>query len=275
MARRKSKAQDGMRRRYWVAIAALWIVMLMQPVQAEEPPTFSISIGAFFTDRDTNTRIDASPTDTGTDINLEGDLGFRKSDNVFRFDGYWRFATNHRLDVSAFDLSRTSTKLIDRDITIGDTTYDLGTSVDAKLDLNIYKVAYTWMFKQRGRNFLGASAGLYIADIGASFAGALGINPESNDITAPLPVFGLRGAYHFAERWSIRGSAELFLFELNSFDGSFYDVFGGIDYSMTDMISLGLGFNAVKFDLGFNDRSLTGDLDWGYAGAMLYLKFDF
>jgi hypothetical protein len=242
----------------------------------DEPPTFSVSLGAFFTDRDTDTRIDADATeDTGTDVNLEDDLGFDNSDTVFRLDAYWRFAEHHRIDLSAFDLSRDAVKVIDRDITIGDTTYEINTQLEAKLDLGIYKAAYTWMFMTDDRDFLGLSAGLYIADIGTSFVGPLGANRESNDITAPLPVIGLRGAYHFAERWSVRGSAEIFRFEYDAFDGSLYDVFGGIDYSMTEMISLGLGFNAVRFDLGFDDSKLTGDLDWAYAGAMLYLKFDF
>lgn len=249
--------------------------MLAPLAAAEEPPTFSVSLGAFFTDRDSDTRIDASPANPGTDVNLEGDLGFRNRDTVFRLDGNWRFLDNHRIDFSAFDLSRSSTKTIDRDITIGDTTYPINTAVNADLDLNIYKVAYTWMFRRADRNFLGASAGLYIADIGTRFSGPLGINPESGDITAPLPVFGLRGAWHFAGRWSIRGSAELFLFEYNAFDGEFYDIFAGIDYSITEMFSLGLGYNAVQFDLGFDESSLTGNLDWGYAGAMLYVKLDF
>jgi hypothetical protein len=131
------------------------------------------------------------------------------------------------------------------------------------------------MFMRDGRDFLGLSAGLYVADIGTGFVGPLGVDRESNDITAPLPVIGLRGAYHFGERWAVRGSAEIFRFEYGAFDGSLYDVFGGIDYSITEMFSLGLGFNAVRFNLGFDDSKLTGDLDWAYAGAMLYLKFDF
>lgn len=258
-------------------LALLAMLSFAGPVaaQSQEDPTFSISLGAFFTDRDTDTRIDADGNNAGTDVNLEDDLGFDKSDTVFRLDAYWRFAEHHRLDFSAFDLSRDAVKVIDRDITIGDTTYEINTSVQGKLDLNIYKAAYTWMFRKNGPNFLGASAGLYVADIGTRFTGPLGNNPESNDITAPLPVFGLRGAYHFAGRWSVRGSAELFVFEYDAFDGSLYDLFGGIDYSFNDLVALGLGFNAVRFDLGFDDSSLTGDLDWGYAGAMLYLKFDF
>lgn len=259
----------------YLLLPALLAVTATAGAQSEESPPFSISLGVFFTDRDTDTRIDAD-TDTGTDVNLEDDLGFDRSDSVFRLDGYWRFATNHRIDVSAFDLSRDAVKVIDRDITIGDTVYPIDTQVTGKLDLTIYKAAYTWIFKNEGRTFLGASAGLYVADIGTQFQGPLGLlDREANDITAPLPVFGLRGAWQMSDRWALRGSAELFVFEYDAFDGSLYDVFAGVDYSLTELFSLGLGFNAVRFDLGFDDDRLQGDLDWSYEGAMVYLKFDF
>jgi len=255
-------------------VVALLLAAGTASAQSDDDSAFSISLGAFFTDRDSDTRIDGDGG-LGSDIDLENDLGFDKSDTVFRLDGSWRFAQNHRIDFSAFDLSRDAVKTIEREITIGDTTYEIDTSVEGNLDLNIYKLAYPWMFKRTGRNFLGASAGLYVADIGTQFRGPFGVNPESNDITAPLPVFGLRGAWYFTERWSVRGSAELFVFEYDAFDGALYDVFAGIDYGFNDLVSLGLGFNAVQFDLGFSDDRLSGDLDWGYAGAMLYLKFDF
>jgi hypothetical protein len=194
---------------------------------------------------------------------------------VFRIDAYWRFAGRHRLDVSAFDLSQSATKVIARDITVGDTTYPIDTEVSSTLDLGIYKAAYTWMFLQKERGFLGASLGLYIADIGIGFGGGPGIDRESRDFTAPLPVIGLRGEYALSSRWSIRGSAELFAFEYNAFDGSLYDIFAGIDFAMTDHLSLGLGFDAVQLDVAVRDSDITGDLNWAYSGAMLYLKGDF
>ncbi len=257
-----------------ISVAAL-VLASTSPVLADDLPRFSVSVGVFFTDRDSNTRVDADAADAGTDIDLEDDLGFDKSDNVFRIDAYWRFAERHRIDVSMFDLSRNSTKVIDRDITVGDTTYPIDTELAAELELNIYKADYTWSFLQSGRNFLGVTAGLYIADIGTRFVGPLQVDRESRGITAPLPVFGLRGAYSFAERWSLRGSAEIFVYEYNEFEGSLYDIFAGIDFAMTDSIALGLGVNSVRMDLGFDDDKFTGAVDWAYAGAMLYLKFDF
>lgn len=254
--------------------AAVIALLLVSTANAETDPRYSISVGAFFADRDTQTRVDGEDG-SGTDVDLESDLGLDKSDTVFRIDAYWRFAEKHRVDFSAFDLSRTASQLIDREIMWGDTTYPVNTQVDAELDLTIYKAAYTWEFLKRGRSFLGATLGLYVMDFGATlFADSLG-SRESNDLTAPLPVFGLRGEYRFADRWSLRGSGEVFVIEYGDFDGSLYDLFAGIDFSMTDNVAFGIGVNSVKIDVGITKDSFQGNLDWAYDGALAYLKFDF
>jgi hypothetical protein len=237
-------------------------------------PRFSIGVGAFFTDRDSQTRIDGE-AGSGTEVDLETDLGLEKSDTVFRVDAYWRFAEKHRLDVSAFDLSRAASKQIEREIVWDDTTYAINTRVDAELDLAIYKAAYTWMFLKRERSFLGATAGLYVADIGATLSAPSAGSFESNDLTAPLPVVGLRGEYRFADRWSLRGSGEIFSIEYGDYDGSLYDLFVGLDFSATDNIAVGVGINSVRLDVDVSKTGFQGDVDWQYQGAMAYLKFDF
>lgn len=259
---------------HFVATGAALLLFSEAPIAAaQEAPRFSIGLGAFFTDRDSKTRIDGE-TGSGTDVDLESDLGLDKSDTVFRLDAYWRFAERHRLDVSAFDLSRSASKLIERDITWDDTTFPISTQLDAQLDLAIYKIAYTWMFLTRERSFLGATAGLYVADISARLAAASGAR-ESNDLTAPLPVVGLRGEYRFADRWSLRGSGEIFAIEYDAYDGSLYDVFLGLDFRFTENVAVGLGVNSVRLDVDVTKSKFQGDLEWQYEGAMAYLKFDF
>lgn len=250
------------------------MLSIFSTASAQTDPRFSIGLGAFFTDRDSQTRIDGEAGE-GTDVDLETDFGLKKSDNVFRVDAYWRFAEKHRLDFSGFDLSRSASKQIERDITWNDTTYPLNAQLDADLDLTIYKAAYTWLFLKRDRSFLGATAGLYIADIGATLSASGVGSIEANDLTAPLPVVGLRGEYRFADRWSLRGSGEVFAIDYGDYDGSLYDLFFGIDFSVTDSIALGAGVNSVKLDVGVSKSGFSGDLDWQYEGAMAYLKFDF
>lgn len=256
---------------------AIWIFLLLvitSTAIAQEDPRFSISIGAFFTDRESQTRVDGDEG-RGTDVDLEDDLGLKKSDTVFRVDGYWRFAEKHRFDFSVFDLSRSSSKQIEREIIWEDTTYPISSTVETDLDLAIYKAGYTWMFLKRDRSFLGATVGLYVADMKATLSASSVGSVESNDLTAPLPVIGLRGEYRFADRWAFRGSGEIFAVDYGDYEGSLYDVFAGLDFGVTEAIAVGVGVNAVELDVRVSKNRLDGDLNWQYEGALVYLKFDF
>lgn len=235
----------------------------------------SLSFGVFLTDRDTNTTLNGSTGDSGTDVDLEQDLGLSRSDSVFRIDGYYNFSEKHRIDFSWFDLSRTSSKQIERDIEWNGTLYPVDTAVNSQFDLGIYKVAYTWSFHRKEKNFLGATAGLYIADTGTSLSAANIGAREVASATAPLPVFGLRGQHYFSDKWSFRASAEFFLFEYEDWDGDLMDVYAGLDYQFSDKIAFGAGFNSVTFDLGVSKENFTGNVDWGYRGGMVFLRASF
>jgi hypothetical protein len=238
-----------------------------------EGDRFSLSLGVFVTDRDTDTQLDG--TTTGSDINFEKDLGLDSSDSVFRLDGSYRFNERHRLDFSVFDLSRSASRAIDRDIQWGDSLYTVNTVVDADVDLKIYKAAYTYAFMRRDKGYLGLTAGLYVADTRSSITEQSLGQATIGDITAPLPVIGLRGEYALSDRWSFRASSEFFALEYNDVDGSLIDLYAGIDYSVLDNISLGIGVNSVSIDVDASKTSFAGSIDWQYVGGLVFLKFNF
>ena len=235
---------------------------------------FSLSLGVFVTDRETEARLDSS-LDDGTDTDFENDLGLDSSDSVFRVDGYFRFSERHRADFSVFDLSRKKTTQIDRDIQWGDTLYNVNTAVKSDFDLTIYKAAYTYSFLQRDKGYLGATIGLYVADAGASLAEENVGQAEVGELTAPLPVIGLRGEYALSDRWKFRASGEFFFIEYQNIDGSLIDIYAGVDYGVTDSLSIGLGFNSVNFDVDATKSAFKGALNWQYSGGLLFLKFNF
>jgi len=84
---------------------------------------------------------------------------------------------------------------------------------------------------------------------------------EVGDITAPLPVIGLRGERKLSDRWTFRASGEFFFVEYNDVDGSFVDVYAGIDYRVLDKLSIGLGINSVKIDIDATKGGFSGALD--------------
>ena len=243
--------------------------------QSDDDTKFSLSIGVFLTDRSSKTRVDGTAGMDGTEVDLEGDLGLNRSDSVFRIDGYYRFNQKHRLDFSVFDLSRTASKVIQKNIEWNDTLFPIDTTVDSDFDLTIYKIAYTWSFMRRDKGYLGLTAGLYIADFGTRLeAEAIG-ELESSGFTAPLPVIGLRGQYDFTEKLSFRASGEIFAIEYEEYSGSLYDIYAGLDYQFFKHVAIGIGINAVKLDVGISKDRFDGNVDWRYDGGLVFFKFDF
>ena len=114
---------------------------------------FSISLGAFITDRDTDTRLDSDVLGKGTVIDFEDDLGLDSSDTVFRIDGHYRFGQKHRINFSVFDLSRDSSTTVQREIQFGDEVFSINTVIKADFDLNIYQLAYTYSFLWRENGY--------------------------------------------------------------------------------------------------------------------------
>jgi hypothetical protein len=235
----------------------------------------SFSVGIFVTDWDSETRLDASSGPMGTPVDLETDLGVDTSDSAFRIDGYYRINDKHRIDFSAFDLSRTGNKQLVKEINWQGTIFPISASVNSDIDLNIYKIAYTYSILRREKGYLGLSAGLYIADVGTRVSAENIAKREGGDATAPLPVVGLRGEYQIAEKWSFRASGEIFALDYQGFDGSLIDLYAGIEYQLFEHAAIGLGVNSVSIDVEIERNDLSADLDWRYDGGLLFVKFDF
>ena len=120
---------------------------------------------------------------------------------------FYKFNERHQLDFDVFDLSQTSTAVLDEEIKWGDTTYPIDVEVATGLDLGIYKIAYTYFPVQAEKGKFGLTGGFYVADIGLHLRVLPDDMQEVGAVTAPLPVLGFRGEYYFTERW--RGSASI------------------------------------------------------------------
>ncbi len=235
---------------------------------------FSVSLGGFFTDRITDLRLDGS-LGRGLPVNFEKDLGLDSVSRVFRLDGYYRFQGPHRLDFSVFDLSRSASKQIDKTIEWGDEVFQIGAELETRFDLEIYKAAYTYEFRQSETGFLGVTGGLYVADSATRLIANVTGQRELRSLTAPLPVLGLRGEREFADCWKLRVSGEFFFLEYDGYDGTIWDLYAAVDYEVSDHVSIGAGLNSVRLNVRTSKDRFDGRMKWRYNGALLFLKFDF
>jgi hypothetical protein len=247
-------------------------VAQLVPLAASAQPTAgreraSIMLGAFITDRQSNTRFDSDGGD-GTDIDMEDDLGLESSTNVARLGGYVWLGRRHRIDGAYFDLSRTATIPIRKTIDFGDETFEINTALTTEANLKIIKADYTFAVLAKDRGFLGVTAGLYIAESGFALSQPTLGRAESEDVTAPLPLFGLRGDYAINDRITLSGAAQLFAYSTNNVDGHLTDFYVGADYGFGKRMAVGLAYNRVSMNIGADKRDFSGRLDWGYDGFL-------
>ena len=273
------KSTDGRAKHWLLAAATLGALVASVGAGAQENGArrerASILLGTFLTDRDTSARLDSN-SGSGSDVDLEDDLGLEGSTNVARLGGYWWLNDRHRFDGSYFDLSRNASKRLEKTIDFGDETYTISTVVNVNSDLTVVKADYTFAMLSRDRGYLGITGGLYVSQTTLELSVANSSTSEEQDVTAPLPVIGLRGDYAINDRFTLRGAVQIFDYSADNVDGRLTDFYVGADYGIGDHWAVGLAWNEVSMNLSAEtDRGLEGALDWGYDGLMVYAKFDF
>jgi hypothetical protein len=232
-------------------------------------------VGAFFADQDMKTEFEVTVGEFDVVVDFEEDLGLRDSQSVFRFAAFYDFNERHRLDFDVFDLSQSAVATLSREIEWGDAVYPISAEVSTGLDLTIYKAAYTYHMLRRDKYRLGVTGGLYVADIALHLNLLESDQEERGDVTAPLPVLGLRGEYFFSDRWRASASAEWFGLEIGEYEGTLHDFLISIDYNFGNHAAVGLGYNNVQINVDATEEELRADLRWKYSGFIGYLRFSF
>ncbi len=259
-----------------VWIAGVGSLSLSATLAAQEPADRergAISFGAFISKPDTEARV-AGDAGNGTDLNLEDDLGLESSTTILRIDGHWWMSRRNRLDASAFSFSRNGSRTIDETIDFGDETYQINTVVNSTSDVDIWKAAYTFAPVIKERGYLGLTAGLYVSQNALSLSQATLGSVESEELTAPLPVIGVRGQYAITDRIKLRGAVELFGIDTDDASGRLSDFNIGADYRLGKRFAVGLAYNKVAMNIAATDGDFNGALDWGYDGWLLYMNVD-
>jgi hypothetical protein len=273
-----------------IGLMFLLTALLAQPaIAADENESefgpwkkFSISFGGFIAEMDTEVRFDSKTLGLGTVLDVEEIFDLDEDVRVLRSDGHYRFSDNgrHRVDFTFYDLSRDATRTLDRDITIGDQTFNIGDTVDTKFGLEFFKAAYAYSFLMNDALDISASAGLFMINLEFEVETiATGIE-EVEELLVPLPVIGLRANFALTPKLILKESLDLFYLKYESFKGHLLDLNLALEYRIWKHVGLGLGYEATRIEIsaGNDDDEpldLEGKLDFRYNGVLFYAVYYF
>ena len=245
---------------------------------AREPfdARFSLSVGAFLTDHDTNIRLD-SEAGPGTLVNLEDDLGLDSTTNILRADGVWQFADRHRAHFSTFDLSQEGSRTLDSDLIIDGDMYSIGETVVTDWTMRLFEIGYSYQILGSQRIQWWFNVAAFIQDTSITVEEtSSGGDVSTEDVVLPLPKLGTTVEYAFTRRWIGRVGLDVFKLEIDDVGGSLVDFRTTLDYRLTDHFSLGVGwqFIDIEVDLDKAKSGWQGQLDWETHGWMVYASME-
>jgi hypothetical protein len=245
-----------------------------------------VDLGYYIASLDSAFRLGSGTLGLGVDLDVENLLGLDTSDSAFRIDAGWRFTENkrHKLEFSWFAFHRDGTKFLDQSVEIpdgeeGKTILGPG-NFDSKFDFDIIKLKYEYSFVLDDRIDLNVGAGLYVMPIEFGFTGVVdGVGQTSivEDITAPLPVFGLGVDFAITPKWFIRQQFDGFYLEIKDFKGGIIYSSLALEYLPWKHFGFGLGgdYMHVQVEAEGEDYpgvDFVGSVAFNYFGARLYLK---
>ena len=257
------------------------------PVTAQaDRQKFSIWVGGFFLSS-INTRL--SLTDEsgngGQEVDFSRDLGGRDNLTLGRIDAQWQFATNHKVQVSYFDIDRSASKTIDHTINWGDQSYPINTTVKSEFQTIVSKLNYGYTFYRNSAETqaLSVLVGFHITKMKASLSGSGSSLAEGGDVTAPLPVIGLEWTARLSDKVSSYVAYEYFGLSIDDdkYEGSLSDFQAVLEYHFTSHWSLGGGYNrytsraTVTSDRAVNGEKLKLSARHNYNGLMLFVAARF
>ena len=267
-----------------------WAADVKSTDPLKKKPAFKrwyFSLGPYGANLDTGINLGLQGVGLGIELDVEEFFGLETSSLTFRIDGYYRAGRTgrHKIAGSWFAFYREGENTLLEEVTLppalGGGTIPLGTTVEGKFNIDIFKLTYRYSIILDDRIDLNVGGGLYIAPIELGF-GVKGSNFESSTLTAPLPVVGAGLKVALTPRWFVMTQADLMYLEISGYEGSIINSLVGLEYRPFKKVGFGIRGESLNLKVETTEDTgipglgdFVGTVDFAYTGASIYLSVFF
>ena len=247
---------------------------------------FRFSLGGYAVFLDSSVELSLQEQGLGISVDTEKFLGLEASSSVLAtfFEAALGKRRQHNLAFSYWRFNRSSFLQLTEDTTIGDINLPIGSTLDLKFDISIFRAKYLYSVVKDKRVEVQIGPGVYIMPIEFDArldAPGLGVKERARiDITAPLPVVGLNLKVALTPRLSLFQMLDLMYLEIGEFSGSIIEGDIGLEYRITKHLGVGSGWHV--FDLRIDAQEdiypgidSIGRLDFFYTGLLVFTSVYF
>jgi hypothetical protein len=239
-----------------------------------------IQAGTFILSSSISANLNGNANLEGRSIDFDHDFGSNGDVNVLRGGVLWRWKPRHHLKFEYFHNRITRTRTLDKDIAWGDYNFLAGGQVSFKDTFTVYELSYEYAFLRRPTYEVAAAAGIHFLDQKLNLSGnatvtqsdgtvqAATFQSSASHLPAPLPVIGMRGGWAFAPNWYLEGAAQVFKVKISAYDGSWWDLRGGVTWMYNRHVGISAGYEKFIVHVNVDKANFNGSANTSYQGLL-------
>jgi len=260
-----------------VSALAFTLACVSGSAVAESPEdSYWAELSYFYPTIDSTARLDVPGTARpGTTVGLEDDLDLADRKGTPYATLGMRLGERWRLELEYYQLNRSSSTSIARQIEWGNVAYPVGVTLDSRLDTTVYRLTGGYSFYRAPQGEAGVSLGLHVTDLSTALSRQGGAEREARDTLVPLPTAGLYGSYKLSQQFQLRGRVDYLSLSYGNYDGSLINWLAALDWRFSRNWGAGLGYRYVDYKLEATSSRLFGEVNYRFKGPTLFVTAGF
>jgi hypothetical protein len=212
---------------------------------------------------------------TGTPFSLENDFGFSDQAHQLRAELMFRLKNRGRLRVSALDLSRRASVVLNRQIRYGDQLFLLNDRVNSTFDWRMFDL--TWMYSalKTERFELGTGLGLHFIQAEATAVVPARNARESFDGAGPFASLAADASWRFTRRFSVNARYQTYDLTVSDISARLTDAHADVQFRWRRNLAIGVGYQLNDIELNFPNENPGGLMQLKVKGPELFLRASF
>jgi len=218
-------------------------------------------------------RADATPSQPGTTLDGESDVGLSKGGLRPDIELTLLPGQRHLIRINGFSSRRDGTATLTRTVVFDNNTYTVGQVVKSTLNLDMLGVGYGYRLLKAPRYELDLGLDVQISSVEANvFAPNSGIKREADEGVAPVPLLDVEGRWEVWRKWQLLGRYRWVGAHGNDVKGHVTDWRAGVQWQYNQHLGIGLHYRSFAIAVDSSSDNHPGAVRLDYKGLQLGVR---
>lgn len=241
----------------------------------------TIRASAYFPTIDSHLQV-GLPGREGPVIDLERDLDFDNRVSLPAVAINWRINDDWVLTGEFFNVQRSSSATLARDITVGDTTYPVNAEVTGRFGSNIYRGTIGYLVHQTPTFEAAVAVGLHATDFNFTIEGEASVGEaggqfrsESRSVFAPLPTIGGVVNWEPAPKVTVSTRVDWLSLTIDEYSGRLINAELSGAYRVWKRVDVGAMLRYVDYRVDVSRDNWVGQVRYKIRGPAIFMQVGF